>query len=149
MGKERKADVVFSCSDIHFHKSSAEFGTTPENPILVRNIFMEYVYLDGLFFEDGEDVIYSRIRTCRSDTGHILDEYAIYRPDSDEIVCYLYFDGYAGTKRVNVPKGFYLKLGDKILRYKKSLFHLGQGCLSPVLLMFGATISIKMVKILF
>jgi len=127
-------------NDVYDHDESADFGADPRNPIELPNIMMAYSYLDSLYFDDGTDVIYSSVSTCHTTSGHTMDVYTIKRPDSDTVVCRLYFDCYDPRSTPNVPKGFYIKHRDKILRHidKKELpSGIGggsskQGCLLPL-----------------
>ena len=150
MGKEGSKEVVFFMNDVHAHDASAEFGTDPRNPIELPNIMMAYTYLDSLYFDDGADAIYSRVSTCKTASGHTMDVYTIKRPDSDAVVCRLYFDCYVPKSEPNVPKGFYIKLRDKVLRHrdKKQLSasngapNSKTGCLVPIVAIIVSIIAL-------
>ena len=151
MGKEGPKDVVFFMSDVHEHDETADYGTDPRNPIELPNVMMAYTYLDSLYFDDGTDVIYSRASTCQTTSGHTMDVYTIKRPDSDAVVCRLYFDCYVPRAIPNVPKGFYIKHRDKILRHidkKESSASNGggaskQGCLLPLVAIMSSIIALS------
>ena len=154
MGKEDESKgIVFFMNDVHEHDESADFGTDPRNPIELPNIMMAYSYLDSLYFDDGADVIYSRVSTCNTASGHTMDVYTIKRPNSNAIVCRLYFDCYVPKATPNVPKGFYIKHRDKILRHidKKELPSSNggesskQGCLLPLVAIMSSILALSAV----
>lgn len=152
MGKEGERQTVFFFNAVHPHDDSADFGTDPKNPIQLPNIPMAYAYLDSLYFEDGTDVIYARVSTCHTDTGHTMDVYSIKRPGSDEIVCHLYFDCYVQDAKPHVPKGFYIKTGDHIVRPAESRRSCsatnstsGKGCLMSFVLTIGSLVVASIV----
>lgn len=142
MGIKGVDQTVFFLDSVHSHDSSAEFGISPNNPIQVKNVFMEYAYLDSLYFEDGQDVIYSRVATCQTDSGHTMDQYEIKRPGEEGVFCHLYFDAYVSEPIPNVPKGFYMKIGDDIVRHglmkdSRSSNSNGKGCLLLLILLLA------------
>ena len=148
MGKEGEQQTVFFLNAVHAHDDSADFGTDPKNPIQLPNIPMAYAYLDSLYFEDGTDVIFARVSTCHTDTGHTMDVYSIRRQGSNEIVCHLYFDCYVQGAGPKVPKGFYIKAGDRILRpedcnrsHSLVKSSSGKGCIVPIVLTIGSLVA--------
>lgn len=151
MGKMGSVGCVFFMNTVYAHDSTADFGTDPRNPIQLPNVPMEYTFLDSLYFEDGTDVEYVRVSTCRTSDGHTMDVYSIKRPGSKDEVCQLYFDGYVTSVRPDVPKGFYLKLGDKIVRpgcnsgsrcIRQASGSSKQGCLVPIVLILATILTI-------
>lgn len=154
MGKSGEQQTVFFMNTVYPHDSSADYGTDPKNPIQLSNIPLAYAYLDGLYFEDGTDAIFARVSTCHTDTGHTMDVYAIKHVGSDEVVCRLYFDCYVQGVTPDVPKGFYMKVGDRKIRPGESLRGASsgrasktlsapnkQGCLLPFVLTIGSLVA--------
>ena len=155
MGKQGESRTVFFMNTVYAHDSSAPYGKDPRNPIELPNIPMAYAYLDGLYFEDGTQAVFSRSSTCHTDTGHTMDAYTITREGSSESVCTLYFDCYAGQGRPDVPVGFYMKVGDRKIKHgetssvggtaRKSIGTASpekQGCLVPLVAIISVLITI-------
>ncbi len=158
MGKGGQKRTVLFWDKVYAHDDSAEYGKDPKNPIQLANIIMAYIYLDSLYFEDGTDVVYARVATFKTDTGHTMDSYVIMHEGSESVVCDLYFDCYVPTVTPRVPEGFRLKIGDCFIsageRVPASWMGPGpetgnvdqvtkqrnQGCALPFILMFGVVV---------
>lgn len=86
-----------------------EFGLCVTNPVPVRGIPANEVYLSRLRLLSGEDFSWKRIGSFGANNiGQPIDGYQITTKSGTDL-CVIYISPYQNTISNKAPKGFYLK----------------------------------------
>lgn len=88
-----------------------DYGFTVDNPIEVKGIDAEYMYLDNLGFADGSPIYYKRSGAWSGSKPRPVDKFEIYRSEEEknengEPVASLFIYGYGSSCSISTPKGF-------------------------------------------
>ena len=88
-----------------------DYGFSLENPIEVKGIDAEYMYLNCLGFEDGSPIYYERAGSYSGSRVRPIDKYKIYHSEEDKKEdrnpdAEIYIYGYGKECSLIEPKGF-------------------------------------------
>ncbi len=86
-----------------------EFGHAVTNPIPVKGIISNKIYLDKLRTKNGEKILYERIASYQSENiKHSIDGYTIYDLNKNQIAI-LYLSPYHKRVSNKAPRGFIIE----------------------------------------
>ena len=96
--------IIKSYSD----PTKEDYGYTPENPIELTAVAVQYQYLNGIETDDGKKITYKRIGSLEGEDDIFIDQYEIYVKGllTNKKIATLYLTGDGSYNSISTPKGF-------------------------------------------